>query len=113
MLLHALDANGTGMNLANQTGTVTHGRNEDAFVDDANLSVNGTQSIPKLQIKAQQHEQGLYATGGKLGLHKCSWVLLQWAWSKGEVELKTYPEDTKGRCTHSSPHKLKVTESET
>ena len=41
VLLHALDSKGTGMNLSNPTGTVTHGRNEDVFVDDANLSVNG------------------------------------------------------------------------
>ena len=101
------------MNLSNPTGTVTHGRNEDVFVDDANLSVNGARSTQRIQIKAQQHEQGLLAAGGKLALHKCSWVVLQWAWSEGTAKLQTYAEDPKGYCTHTSPHTLKITESET
>ena len=66
-----------GLNLSNPQGTVHHHRNEDVFVDDAHLVVNGQDSPQKVQLKSQQHEQALFATGGKLALHKCTWFLLQ------------------------------------
>ena len=29
----------------------------------------------------------VFATGGKLALHKCSWVLLAWAWTDGKANM--------------------------
>ena len=102
-----------GLNLNNPTDTVRHQRNEDVFVDDANLVVNGKEPQRCIQHKSQQHEQTLYATGGKLALQKCTWVILQWEWTEGVAHLKTYEADADGRITTTSPHKLEIRDSVT
>ena len=77
VLLQTMDEQGMGLNLTNPQGSIQHQRNEDVFVDDAHLVVNGQNSAHLVQTKSQQHEQALFATGGKLALHKCTWFLLQ------------------------------------
>ena len=113
VLLNTMDKQGMGLNLNNPTDTVRHQRNEDVFVDDANLVVNREEPQCSIQRKSQQHEQTLYATGGKLALHKCTWVMLQWAWTEGVAHLKTYEADEEGKITTTSPHKLEVRDSVT
>ena len=109
VLLHTMDQTGYGIQLSNPDGSVTNERNEDAFVDDAALGVTDTENIPlALQKKTQQHEEALYATGGQLALHKCTWVLIQWAWNEGIGHLKTTLPDDGGRCTDSSPNKINI-----
>ena len=55
-LLNTIDEQGMGLNLINPTATVRHQRNEDVFVDDANLVVNGEEPQRCIQRKSQQHE---------------------------------------------------------
>ena len=82
IILQTMDNYGYGMEITNPTKQRTNRRNEDVFVDDAALGVDGRDDrvTERLGEKIQQHEQALYASGGKLALDKCTWILLQWAW---------------------------------
>ena len=112
VILNTMDSLGKGTVLSNPDSTVVNSRNEDGFVDDAALGVTGNDiDIPEeLARKTQQHEQSLYASGGRLALHKCTWTILQWAWTEGVSHLITYAKDDQGRCTSTSPHTLPVTQ---
>ena len=79
VILNTMDSLGKVISLIIPDSTIISSRNEDVFVDDSALGVTGNDiNIPaELACKAQQHEQSLYATGGKLALHKCTWIILQ------------------------------------
>ena len=61
------------MDLRDPTDTVVSKRNEEGYVgvDGRNANV-----LNSLSTSAQRHERILYATGGKLALQKCTWVLV-------------------------------------
>ena len=101
------------LKLLNTNEKVMHEQNENVFVDDEKLVVNGPDPHISVQTKSQQHEHLLHATGGQLALQKFTWKLLQWAWDEIVEHLQTYPADTQGYCTETSPHKLSVNERET
>ncbi|KAI2498581.1 hypothetical protein MHU86_15925 [Fragilaria crotonensis] len=83
------------------TGSRSHSRMVDAFVDDTSLcltSPSGTSSldelITRLQTIAQTWEHILYLSGGKLNLSKCSWYAMFWEWKNGRPSLQqAKPED--------------------
>ena len=57
-------------------------------VDGRDINVIG-----KLTTAAQWYERTLFATGGKLALHKCTWVLVNWAWKDGVGSLEDNSND--------------------
>ena len=66
------------------------------YVDDCNLSVltnnNSTSNIPvmkNLKQNCQTWERNLCATGGKLELPKCFWMITLWRWIGGRARLVT------------------------
>lgn len=75
-------------------------------MDDAALGVDRRdyKNRELLKEKVQQHKQALHASGGKLALDKCTYILLQWAWQEGLGRLKSVEEATA---------QLGITESET
>ena len=81
------------MDLRDPTNTVVSQRNEDGYVDDTSLGVDGRSDkvLDRLSTSAQRHERLIYATGGKLALQKCMWVLVNWAWTNGVASMETIP----------------------
>ena len=67
----------------------------------------------RLTSAAQQHQRTLYATGGKLALNKCTWVLVNWIWKDGKATMAKYEKSENGTCTDNSPEKLIIDQSET
>ena len=67
----------------------------------------------RLTSAAQQHQRTLYATGGKLALNKCTWVLVNWIWQDGKTTMAKYEESVNGTCTDNSLKKLVIEQSET
>ena len=70
VLFNTMDSYGHGMKLRDPTGRIVNGRNEDGYVDDTSLGVDGQDEkvVESLTEAAQRHEKVLYATGGKLAL---------------------------------------------
>ena len=75
-----MDSKGAELILSNPGGDITSARNEDGYVDDTALGVNGRDNevTEQLTSAAQRQERTLYATGGKLALNKYTWVLVNW-----------------------------------
>lgn len=112
VLFKTMDEYGTGLDLVDPTGRTKSRRNEDGYVDDTSLGVDGRDSevVGRLTMAAQRHERILYATGGKLALEKCTWVLIHWMWSEGVATMDKYDnEEGDGPSTH----KLRLVQSET
>ena len=86
-----IDAHGAELDLSSPTKSLRSKRNKDGYVDDSSLGVDGRDGrvMSRLTIAAQQHERTLFATGGKLALQKCTWVLVKWAWVEGKATLTT------------------------
>ena len=105
------DSYGSSCVLSNPQKDIIQSRTEDGFVDDSSAGVEGRddRAEHRLQELSQRHEKVLHATGGKLALHKCMWVMLEWAWSQGEPELLQYPESEIGEIMDESIAKLEVT----
>ena len=84
-------------------------------MDNTALGVDGRDErvAEHLQSAAQQHEQTLYATGGKLALNKCTWVLVNWILQDGKSTMAKYEESEDGLCTDAAPKKLILKQSET
>ena len=60
-------------------------------MDDSSLGVDGRDDrvMERLTNTAQRHKRTLVATGGKLSLQKCTWVMVNWAWVEGEAIMRT------------------------
>lgn len=114
ILFNSIDSKGAQLVFTDPRRERTSARSEDGYVDDTALGVDGRdeQVIARLTTAAQRHERILYATGGKLALHKCTWVLMSWIWREGEAFLQIHPEDEDGRCTAASPGQLTLEQSE-
>ena len=95
VLFNTMDDFGPGLVLQDPIGKQISQRSEDGFVDDTSLGVDGRDQnvIGRLTESAQRHERVLYATGGKLALKKCTWVLVNWAWKDGVATMSTFSED--------------------
>ena len=81
---------------SNPTGEINHKTGGTGFVDDCNLAVltrgnskNEKMVMRNLRKNTQAWERNLYATGGKLELSKCFWILILWKWIGGEAKLVT------------------------
>ena len=114
VLFNSMDSQGKGLVFNSPRRDVVSARNEDGYVDDTALGVNGRDGrvMERITTAAQRHERILYATGGKLALHKCAWVLMTWIWREGEAILQTHPEEADGTCTAASSEQFKVEQSE-
>ena len=86
---------------------------EDSYVDDTSLGVDGQDDdvVGKINLAAQQHEQVLCATGGKLSLPKCAWILINWVSDNGSATMATY--DQTGTGTGGTHKKLALEQSKT
>jgi hypothetical protein len=102
LLLHTLDRLVPDrMHFESISGTRTHSRTADAFVDDTSVGFTSSADdepyeniINRLQKIAQTWEHLLHLSGGKLNLNKCSWYILKWDWNKGRPTLrKALPSD--------------------
>ena len=115
VLFNCMDSKGLELIFTNPGGSRVSARNEDGYVDNTSLGVDGRDSkvTERITAAAQRHERTLYATGGKLALNKCTWVLVQWMWSDGVATMEEYQEDCNGHCTDSAPEKLVLMQSET
>ena len=93
-LFNYIDAHGTRLELACPRDSTLRKRNEDGYVDNTSLGVDGRDRniMGRLTTVAQRQERTLYATGGKLALHKCTWVLINWAWAEGEATLTQFDD---------------------
>ena len=96
VLFNTMDEYGHGMKLQDPSGRLHNARNEDGYVDDTSLGVDGRDEDVhgRISAAAQRHERVLYATGGKLALRKCTWVLIEWAWENGHAYMREYDERT-------------------
>jgi hypothetical protein len=114
VIFDTIDSYGSSCVLSNHQKDITQSRTEDGILDDSSALVNGRddRAEHRLQELSQRHEKVLHATGGKLALHKCMWVMLEWAWSQGEPELVQYPETGEGELIDDTIAKLEVTQSE-
>ena len=65
--------------------------NDNGYVDDMSLGVDGRDGkvMSRLTVAAQQHKRTLFATGDKLALQKCTWVLVNWTLAEGKATLTT------------------------
>ena len=61
-------------------------------------------------LTRERHERVLYATGGKLALKKCTWVLITWAWEGGHAYMKGFEQ---GNDDAHNNHRLRLVQSET
>ena len=88
-----MDANRHGLFLSNPNGSNVSRRNEDGYVDDTSFGVDGRDNnvARRLTTAAQRHERTLFATGRKLALHKCTWVMINWVWTDGLACLGDSP----------------------
>ena len=111
-LFNTIDDYGHGLSLQDPRATVRCNRNEDGYVDDTSLGVDGRDNNPHERIitAAQRHERVLYATGGKLALKKCTWVLITWAWEGGQAYMKGFEQ---GNDDAHNNHRLRLVQSET
>ena len=93
-LFNSIDVHGAGLDLASPTETHWCKRNKDGYVDNTLLVVDGRDNrvVNRLTVAAQRHERTLFATGEKLALHKCTWVLVNWAWTHGKATMTTTKE---------------------
>ena len=80
VMFHCIDNDLDGIKLSNPDQTIVNERNEDAFVDDTSLIIDDVKGevVDILTHNSQVYERYLYATGGKLALHKCFWFLVAW-----------------------------------
>ena len=95
VLFNTMDGYGTELQLRDPAGAIVSKRNEDGYVDDTSLGVDGRDInvVGRLRTAAQRHEKVLFATGGKLALSKCTWVFINWIWTEGLATMATYTED--------------------
>ena len=93
-----MDSKGAELRFSNPRKDIISARNEDGYVDDTALGVDGRDArVPEsLKSAAQQHERTMYATGGKLALNKCTWVLVNWIWQDGKSTMVKYEESEDG-----------------
>ena len=114
IMFNSMDSNGAELVFTNPRRDKISARNEDGYVDDTALGVDGRDNrvTERITTAAQRHERTLYETGGKLALHKCTWVFMTWIWKKGKVFLQTHPEAADGTCTAASPEQLVLEQSE-
>lgn len=77
------------MNFTPISGSRSHSRLSDAFVDDTSMGFTSTDDhstiddlIAKLEHIAQTWEHLLFLSGGKLNLSKCSRFVIKWEWEK-------------------------------
>ena len=56
------------------------------MVNDMSIGVDSrdANAVKRLMTAAQRHERTLYATGGKLALHKCTWVIVNCVWTDSQ-----------------------------
>ena len=82
-------------------------------MDDTSIGVDGRDKKPveRITTQAQQHKRTLFATGGNLALQKCTWVLINWAWTDGVASLGALPEDEIGHCVDQESNQLILTQS--
>ena len=101
VLFNTMDSHGAGMDLRDPTDTVVSQRNEDGYVDDTSLGVDGCDNkvLNRLTTSAQRHERLLYATGGKLALQKYTWDLVHWAWTNGVASMETFQANDDGETS--------------
>ena len=73
VILTCIDMELFGFTCSNPNRLVICSRNEDTFVDDSGLAINGDNGdvFENLCTHSQTHEKFLHVTGGKLALHKC------------------------------------------
>ena len=98
------------VNFSCPSGTITHQRLADAFVDDTALCFTSSadetsfeQLVAKLQRIAQTWEHLLSLSGGKLNLSKCSWYIIRWEWEKGRPIIRPIsPTDPDIQLSHGS-----------
>ena len=78
ILFNGMDSKGAELICSNPGEDITSARNEDGYVDDTALGVDGRDNkvTERLTSAAQRHERTMYATGRKLALHKCMWVVV-------------------------------------
>ena len=112
VLFNTMDGYGSELRLRDPAGTLSSERNEDGYVDDTSLGVDGRDRnvVGRLRAAAQRHEKVLFATGGKLALAKCTWVLINWTWNEGVATMSTYPKDGEDEVGGG---KLRLVQSET
>ena len=110
---NSIDSYRPGLDLCDPNRTISSHRNEDRYVDNTSLGVDGRDQnvVGRLTEAAQHHERTLYTTCGKLALHKCTWVLLKWAWVDGKAFLNIDQETPVDM--ESSSKKLMLVQSET
>ena len=108
-----MDSKGAELILSNPGGDIVSSRNKGRYVDNTALGVDGRDDnvVERITRAAQQHERTLYATGGKLALNKCMWVLVNWIWTNGDATMATYPENEKLTCTETAPDRLVLEQS--
>jgi hypothetical protein len=89
LLFEAQDRLGTGLTFNNPTGTLTHHRHSDGFVDDTtgyhSKQPEWVKNSPTIQIlyqgiqqDAQVWERLLWTSGGRLALDKCKFYIAYW-----------------------------------
>jgi hypothetical protein len=79
VIFDTIDSYGSSCVVSNPQKYITQSRTEDGFVDESSASVNGrdNRAEHRLQEMSQRHKKVLHATGGKMALHKCMWVMLE------------------------------------
>jgi hypothetical protein len=99
----AMDASCHGTKFCNPTGTLSHKRTGDGFVDDVALVFNfglanmlKTHYTPEaiatgMQTEAQVWERLLWTTGGALNLAKCFYYVIAWNFHKNGTPILLTP----------------------
>ena len=58
-----------------------------------------------------RHKRVLYATRGKLALHKCTWILINWVWDNGVATMAKF--GLEAQHNNGEHDKLVIDQSET
>ena len=113
--VNVIDSYDHGLVLKNPYDNKSSSHNEDGFVNDMALGADSRNGVvvDRFTQLAQQHEHTLYATGEKLVLHKCTWVMILWALTENVTTMEEYETDPRRRCTDTAPEQLTLIQSKT
>ena len=92
VMFNCIDNYLEGIKLKNPNRTIENERNEDEFLDDTSLIADARNGdvVDTLTHNSQVHGRYLYATGGKLSMHKRFWCLVAFQLEGGNAKLLSY-----------------------